>query len=51
MEGIRNQRKDDQERKDNSTLVVGLYDQDQCILVTNFITINLPSSCIVDVRA
>ena len=34
--------KDDQE-KDNSALVVGLYNQDSCIPVANFFTINLPS--------
>jgi len=35
--------KDDQERNDNSTLIVGLYNQDSCILLVNFFTINLPS--------
>jgi len=45
MEGIRNQRKDDQERKDNSALVVGLYNQDSCIPDTNF----LPLICRLDV--
>ena len=43
MEGIRNQRKDDQERIDNFILVVGLYNQNSCIPVANFFTINLPS--------
>ena len=42
MEGIRNQKKGDQERIDNSVLVVGLYNQDSCIPVVNFFTINLP---------
>jgi len=51
MEGIRNQRKDDQERKDNSALVVGFYNQDSCIPVANFFTINLPSGRTEDVRA
>jgi len=39
MEGIRNQRKDDQEGIDNSALVVELYNQNSCIPVTNFFTI------------
>ena len=51
MKGIRNQRKDDQERIDNSVLVVGLYNRDPCIPVANFFTINLPSGCSEDVRA
>ena len=51
MEGFRNQRKDDQERKDNSILVVGLYNQDSCSLVTNFFMINLSSGHTEDVRA
>jgi len=51
MEGIRNQWKDDQERIDNSVLVVGLYNQDPCIPVANSFTINLPSGRIEDVRA
>ena len=50
MERIRNQRKDDQEI-DNSALVVGLYNQDSCIPVANFFTINLPTGCTEDVRA
>jgi len=50
MEGIRNQKKDDQE-KYNSTLVVGLYNQDSCIPVANFFTINLPSGHTENVRA
>jgi len=49
MEGIRNQRKDDQERKDNSALV-GLYNQDPYIPVANFFSINLPSGRTKDVR-
>jgi len=51
MEGIRNQRKDDKEEIDNSVLVVGLYNQDPCIPVANFFTVNLPSRCIEDVTA
>ena len=51
MEGIRNQRKDDQERIDNSALVVGLYNQDSCIPVANSFTINLPSGRTEEVRA
>ena len=50
MEGIRNQRKDDQERIDNSVLVVGLYNRDLCIPAANFCTINLPSGHTKDVR-
>ena len=50
MEGTRNQSKDDQE-KDNSALVVGLYNQDSCIPVANFFTINLPSRRTEDARA
>ena len=50
MERIRNQRKDDQERIDNSVLVVGLYNQDSCIPVANFVTINLPSGRTEDVE-
>jgi len=46
-----NQRKDDQEEIDNSALVVGLYNQDSCILVTNFFTINLLTGSTKDVRA
>ena len=41
MEGIKNQKKDDQEIIDNSVLVVGLYNQNSCIPVANFFTINL----------
>jgi len=43
MEGIRNQRKDDHERIDNSVLVIGMYKQDSCIPVVNFFAINLPA--------
>ena len=50
MEGIRNQRKNDQERIDNSALVVGVYNQDSRIPVANFFTINLPSGRTEDVR-
>ena len=51
MEGTRNQRKDDQERIDSPVLVVGLYNRDSYIPVTNFFTINLPSGRTEDVRA
>ena len=51
MEGIRNQRKDDQERINNFVLVVGLYNKDSSIPVANFFTINLPSGRTEDVRA
>ena len=51
MEGIRTQKKDDEERKDNSALVVRLYNQDSCIPAANFFTISLPSGCTEDVRA
>ena len=47
----KNQRKDDQEEIDNCTLVVGLYNQDSCIPVANFFTINLLTGSTVDVRA
>ena len=45
------QKKDDQERKDNSALVVELYNQYSCIPVANFFTINLPSERTEEVRA
>ena len=54
MEGTRNQRnqrKDDQDRIDNSVLVVGLYNRYPYIPVANFFTINLPSGRTEDVRA
>ena len=47
MEGSRDQRKDDQERIDNSVLVVGLYNQDSSIPVANF----FPSGRTEDARA
>ena len=50
MEGIRYQRKDDQEI-DNSVLVAGMYNQDSCIPVANSFTINLPSGRTEEVRA
>ena len=50
MERIRNQKKDDQKKINNSVLVVGLYNQDSCIPVTNFFTINLPSERTEDAR-
>ena len=49
--GYRSQEKKDQERIDNLVLVVGLYNRDLCILVTNFFTINLTSTRTKDVRA
>ena len=51
MEGIQEQRKKKQEEIDNSALIVGLCNQYSCIPVTNFITINLPTGCTVNVRA
>ena len=51
MEGIHDQKKDDQDEIDNYALVVGLYIQDPCIQVTNFFTINLQTGCTEDVRA
>jgi len=51
MEGIRNQRKDDQERIDNFVHVVRLYNQDPYIPNANFFTINLSSGRSEDVRA
>ena len=50
MEGIRNQRKDGQERIDNSVLVVGVYNQDSSNPVANSFTINLPSGRTADVE-
>ena len=51
MEGIRNQKKNDQEEIDNSAFVIGLYNQDSCTPVANFFTINLSTGYTVDVRA
>ena len=51
MEGIRNQMKDDQDRIDNSVLVVGPYNHDSCIPVANLFTNNLPSGRTEEVRA
>ena len=45
------QEMDQKEGIDNSALIVGLYNQNSCILVANFITINLSTGCTVDVRA
>ena len=39
------------EEINNSTLVVGLYNQNSCIPVANFFFINLPIGCTVNVRA
>ena len=41
--------KEDQEEIDNSAFVLGLYKHDSCISVANFIIINLPTGCTVDV--
>ena len=51
MEEIRNQKKDDQKRIDNSVLIVRQYNWDSCILVAKFFIINLPSRRTEDVRA
>ena len=48
---FKNQGKDDQEGIDNFVLIVGLYNHDSCVPVTNYFTINLPTVCIEDVRA
>ena len=48
-ENFRIQGKDYQEKIDNSSLVVGLYNQDSCIPLANFFTINLPTDCTEDV--
>ena len=45
------QEMDQKEGIDNSALVVGLYNQDSCIPVANFFTINLPSGRTEDARA
>ena len=42
---------DQKKERDNSALAVGLYNQDLCIPVANFFTINLPSGRTKDVRA
>ena len=42
---------DQKKKRDNSAFVVRLYNQDSCIPVANFITINLPSGRTEDVRA
>ena len=51
MERIMNQRKDDQDRIDNSVLVFGMYNQDSSIPVANLFTIDLPSGRTEEVRA
>jgi len=43
LKGPRIQEMDQKEEIDNFALVVGLYNQDSCIPVANFCTINLPS--------
>ena len=50
MEGIRNQRKNDQERIDNFVLVVGLCNWDPCNPIANFFIINLSSGRTEDVE-
>ena len=49
-ENFKIQRKDYQERIDNSVVVIRLYNQNSCIPFANFIIINLPSRCTEDVR-
>ena len=51
LKGLRIQGMDQKKERDNSALVVGLYNQDSCIPVANFITINLPSGRTEEVRA
>ena len=51
MEEIQESRKNDQEGIDNFVFVVGLYNHDSCIPITNFYTIYLPTGCTEDVRA
>ena len=48
--GLKNQGKDDKEGIDNFVLVVRLYNQDSCIPVANFFTINLPSGRTEDMK-
>ena len=50
MEMTQESRKGQSKRIDNSALIVGLYNQDSCIPVANFITINLSSGHTEDVR-
>ena len=50
MKGLRIQEMDQRKERDNSALVVGLYNQDSCIPVANLFTINLPSGRTEDVR-
>jgi len=50
-ENFKIQEKDYQEKIDNSALVVGLYKQNSCILITNFFIINLMTGCTENVRA
>ena len=38
------------EKIDNFALVVGLYNQDSCILVANFFKINMLTGCTEDMR-
>ena len=41
---------DQKKERDNSALVVGLYNKDSCIPIANFFTINLSSGRTEDVR-
>jgi len=51
MEGIQESKEGLSRKIDDSALVVRLYNQDSYISATNFITINLPTGCTMDVRA
>ena len=51
LKGLRIQGMDQKKERDNSALVVGLYNQDSCIPVVNFFTISLPTGCTEDVRS
>ena len=51
MEKTQESRKGYQERIDNSALIVRLYNQDSCMPIANFFTINLSSGRTEDVRA
>ena len=50
MEGIWESKERRSEKINNSALVIGLYNQDSCIPVANFLTTNLPTGYTVDVR-
>jgi len=51
LKGLRIKEMDQKKEIDNSAHVVGLYNQDSCISVVNFFTINLPSGRTEDGRA